>query len=254
MKTHFFSLCLLFVSFTFNAFSQKNALETEEKHERVADAKKYADSTWRRIFKEKNLVYPPKEILTRVFKDEEELEIWAKGEKDAQFTLVKTFKICAMSGSAGPKRKRGDMQVPEGFYQIEYFNPDSNFLLSVLVSYPNTSDRYFTKKLGYKDAGGQICIHGYCASIGCVAIENEPIMEYYWLYFMVRKNGQKFFPVHIFPFRFDKVKSDERKTFSEKADILTFWQNIEEGFLYFEKNKKLPSFSFGKAGEYIFQK
>jgi murein L,D-transpeptidase YafK len=30
------------------------------------------------------------------------------------------------SGSLGPKRRFGDEQVPEGFYELDWFNPQSN--------------------------------------------------------------------------------------------------------------------------------
>jgi hypothetical protein len=57
------------------------------------------------------------------------------------YSLVKTYPICATSGRVGPKRRFGDEQVPEGFYELDWFNPQSNFYLSLHVSYPNKSDR-----------------------------------------------------------------------------------------------------------------
>jgi len=39
------------------------------------------------------------------------------------------------------KRRFGDEQVPEGFYELDWFNPQSNFYLSLNVSYPNAADR-----------------------------------------------------------------------------------------------------------------
>jgi murein L,D-transpeptidase YafK len=44
--------------------------------------------------------------------------------------------------------------VPEGFYRISGFNPQSQFLLSMRVSYPNALDRRL------KHSGGDIFIHG----------------------------------------------------------------------------------------------
>ncbi len=110
------------------------------------------------------------DILLRAYKQESELELWAKNKKDKQYTLLKTYKICASSGTLGPKRKQGDIQVPEGFYVIDRFNPVSNFYLSLGVSYPNASD----KILGVKGAlGGDIFIHGNCVTIGCLPISDD---------------------------------------------------------------------------------
>jgi len=39
------------------------------------------------------------------------------------------------------KRRFGDEQVAEGFYELDWFNPQSNFYLSLHVSYPNAADR-----------------------------------------------------------------------------------------------------------------
>src|SRR5205814_6993990 len=87
--------------------------------------------------------------------------------------LIKTYRVCAASGGLGPKLQAGDGQVPEGFYEISQFNPWSQFLLSMRVSYPNALDR----KL--KHTGGDIFIHGNCVTIGCLPIEDGPIQELY---------------------------------------------------------------------------
>ena len=52
-----------------------------------------------------------------------------------------SYPICAGSGDLGPKRERGDGQVPEGLYEIDRFNPTSRYHLSLRVNYPNLSDR-----------------------------------------------------------------------------------------------------------------
>jgi murein L,D-transpeptidase YafK len=43
----------------------------------------------------------------------------------------KTYKVCAMAGAIGPKRMQDDYQVPEGFYYINRFNPNSNYHLAL---------------------------------------------------------------------------------------------------------------------------
>ena len=47
-------------------------------------------------------------------------------------------------------------------------------------------------------------IHGSCVSIGCYAMTDEKIKEIYALADAALRNGQRFFRVHIFPFRMAK--------------------------------------------------
>ena len=69
------------------------------------------------------------------------MEIGLKAMLKTAFTLFKTYKVCMQSGSIGPKRSEGDNQVPEGFYYINEFNPNSNYHLSLGLNYPNASDK-----------------------------------------------------------------------------------------------------------------
>jgi len=71
------------------------------------------------------------DLFLRAFKADELIEVWIKDKEEEQFQLLRTYTICSSSGKAGPKRRRGDLQVPEGFYHINVFNPYSNFYLSL---------------------------------------------------------------------------------------------------------------------------
>src|SRR5579863_1055617 len=102
------------------------------------------------------IAYPPKRIFIRAFKQERELELWG-GNRTGAMHLLRTYAIAAASGGPGPKRREGDMQVPEGVYRVARFNPHSRFHLSLGLDYPNASDRI----LGYRGhLGGDIYIHG----------------------------------------------------------------------------------------------
>ena len=90
----------------------------------------------------------------------------------------------------GDKRREGDGRTPEGWYEIDYRNPNSRFHLSLHVSYPDARDRAEAKALGV-DPGGEIFIHGYGGLIdwfaalwrhgdwtaGCIAVTNDQIEE-----------------------------------------------------------------------------
>ena len=90
------------------------------------------------------------ELYFRIFKLEEEFEVWVKNKSDLKYTLFKTISICASSGDLGPKRKQGDYQVPEGFYEIATFNPNSSYHLAMKINYPNQSDQLKKRRFVYK--------------------------------------------------------------------------------------------------------
>ena len=73
------------------------------------------------------------------------------------------------------------MQMPEGFYKISAFNPNSRFHLSLRVDYPNDEDRKHGKADGRKNLGGDIMIHGSNVSIGCLAMGDDEIEEIFTL-------------------------------------------------------------------------
>jgi murein L,D-transpeptidase YafK len=55
-----------------------------------------------------------------------QVQVEVKNHLKDTFQLFKTYKVCAVAGTLGPKRIQGDYQVPEGFYYINIFNPNSS--------------------------------------------------------------------------------------------------------------------------------
>ncbi len=139
-------------------------------------------------------------VFLRGFKYEKELELWI--EVDSFFCLFRTYPICTLSGKTGPKRQQGDLQVPEGVYFIDRFQPKSKYHLSLRINYPKAADLYFANS---KRPGGEIYIHGQCASAGCIPIKNSKIEEVYLLTWEAKESGQEQIPVHIFPCEMDKA-------------------------------------------------
>lgn len=170
------------------------------------------------------------------------LEIYLQGA-DGKYSLFKTKDICAASGTLGPKTKTGDNQSPEGFYYITTarFNPWSSYHLSLNLGYPNTYDRAH----GY--TGAFLMIHGNCVSIGCYAMTDAGIEEIYTLASAANKNGQKIIRVHSFPFpmsteNLEKVKANKHHD---------FWQNLKQGWDWFEENDVPPNVEV-RGGDYVF--
>ena len=169
----------------------KTFTDTQRKYPRVRTAIEEKDTLLRQLFADRGIVYPPKEIFIRVFKQEKVLELWAFLASEAVFKRVKGYSICRTSGNLGPKRREGDLQIPEGFYFIDRFNPKSNFYLSLGINYPNRSDTILGKK---GEPGSDIFIHGGCATVGCVPITDDSIKEVYWVAVQAKSNGHSKIP------------------------------------------------------------
>jgi hypothetical protein len=217
---------------------------------RVRQAFGNASSGLEAHFRAEGLAYPPRRIYLRAFKAEKSLEVWVD-DPAKRWVLAKAYPFCHASGDLGPKRRQGDLQVPEGFYAIDRFNPWSSFHLSLGVSYPNRSDRILGREAnGRANLGGDIFIHGSCASIGCIAITDELIEEVYVLAVLARSRGQAQIPVHIFPMKM--TEANMTKLEARDAELLPFWRNIREGFDWFEGKKRLPKVRVGEDGRYLF--
>jgi murein L,D-transpeptidase YafK len=214
---------------------------------RVRDARVHKTEAVKQLFAAVEIAYPPRRLLLRLFKDDDLLEVWA-GDRTGPMKLVTSYAVCARSGELGPKRQQGDLQVPEGFYRITQFNPFSNFHLSMLVDYPNASDRV----LGKKPLGGEIYIHGSCVTIGCVPLTDEVIEELYLIAYDTAAKGRAVH-AHLFPKRMDDAgMSALKERAGENAALLEFWQMLRPGYLYFEEQRDLPRVSVdARTGKYV---
>jgi len=194
---------------------------------------------------EKGITTTNFEVHLRNFKYEKQLELWARNKGDKEYKLVKTFKVCATSGDLGPKRKEGDGQVPEGFYEVSWFNPMSDYHLGLKVNYPNASDRIKSKG---NRPGGDIMIHGNCVTIGCIPIENEPVEELY-VACVEAKNNNNTITLEMYPCRFTEANWN---SLSKQApgENLKFWETLKPVYLHFEANHQMPAVKVSKEGDY----
>lgn len=225
-------------------------LATQLSFQRVEAAVEEKGQSLEQQFESKGLAFPPKEIFFRAFKHELKFEVWVRDSSTDTFSLFKTYDVCMSSGELGPKRKQGDRQVPEGFYEIVVFNPLSNYHLSLGINYPNKSDSILSD---HADKGGDIYIHGGCATIGCIPLTDEMIKEIYLLSVYAKEQGQESIPVHIFPTRMENIDM-ARLIFgnSHKQKLLDFWKNLRMGYTYFQVEKRLPRIEVDKEGKYVF--
>ena len=121
-------------------------------------------------------------------KKERRLTLLSKGE------VIKTYKIALGGDPVGPKERQGDNKTPEGTYIIDSRNGDSDYHLSLHISYPNEKDKMRAKELGVSP-GGDIMIHGIKNDFswvgashtevdwtkGCIAVTDEEMEEIYKL-------------------------------------------------------------------------
>ena len=100
---------------------------------------------------------------------------------------LKAYDVGLGFAPLGHKVREGDGRTPEGEYMIDRRNPNSEFHLSLGISYPNTADRDYAARNGFSP-GGDIFIHGRPSkykdagidwTAGCIAVTNREMQEIY---------------------------------------------------------------------------
>lgn len=219
--------------------------DTQLKSSRVKEAYRSKWPGLQKLLAEKHLSPGDFDVYFRAFKQEGQLEVWAKNSGERSYQLLKTLRICAASGTPGPKRRQGDGQVPEGFYEIPSLNAYSSYHLSLRVGYPNKSDRL--KASG--DPGGDIMIHGNCVTIGCIPVEDDPIEELFVLCVEAKNRGRVIY-TDIYPCRLTDKKLEEM-TRHYATETLALWAGMKTAYAFFEKHHYRPGISTGSTGDYI---
>ena len=103
---------------------------------------------------------------------------------------IREYVISLGDNPKGHKVQEGDERTPEGKYVLDWRNPESQFHLSLHISYPNPEDKARAKKDGVSP-GGDIFVHGRPNSFGglsllfdgkdwtdgCIAVTSKEIEE-----------------------------------------------------------------------------
>lgn len=107
--------------------------------------------------------------------------------------VLRSYKVSLGLRPDGHKQFEGDYRTPEGKYRLVRRNPNSEYFLSIQISYPNDTDVARARKQGQRP-GGAIMIHGqpntprkprdYYSNVdwteGCIAVSNSDMVEI-WL-------------------------------------------------------------------------
>lgn len=240
--------CRVFVvAFSFLVLQAYGQRSTEKKVRQIFENK---SALLKKEFQQRGLTWPAKQLYIRSFKKEGQLEVWIRQESTDAFRFFKTYTVCAVSGSMGPKRRAGDYQVPEGFYYINEFRPNSQFHLALGLNYPNASDDQLSDAI---NPGNEIFIHGGCITVGCIPVKDAQIEELYVLASMAKQGGQDFIPVHIFPMRFDDKKSEQtiRKLAEYTPGYDKLSLSLKKVYDYFELHHKIPLVAVDALGQYL---
>jgi len=136
-----------------------------------------------------------------VFKGKRELQLF-DGDR-----LIKTYRVALGTNPVPPKERQGDRATPEGEYFICHKNPQSQYHLSLAISYPGPADAKRGLKTGLISKreskaiikahanhktppwgtrlGGEVFVHGKGSTpdwtLGCVALDDPDIEELYHL-------------------------------------------------------------------------
>ena len=174
---------------------------------------------------------PSSPVLIRTYKKEAELEVW-KMNSQGQYARLKTYPMCRWSGQLGPKKREGDMQVPEGFYTIApgQMNPNSHYYLAFNVGYPNAYDRALGRD------GGSVMVHGVCSSAGCFSMTDEQVADIYAVARDAFRGGQREIQLQSYPFH---MTAENMAKYRLDPNI-AFWKEIKKGSDYFEVTKVEP--------------
>jgi len=162
-------------------------------------------------------------VHIRIFKQSRELELYVRGREG--FELYRTYPVCDMSGTLGPKRFEGDYQAPEGFYTVaaERLHPHSDFHLAFNLGYPNAFDRAAGR------TGSNIMIHGGCASNGCFAMTDYYMEQIYLLAEAALQNGQEDIGIEIYPFRM----TEQNLAAHASSRWIDFWRSLKPAHDHF---------------------
>lgn len=250
LKSNLLTILLLLIC-SQTLFAQNSFTDYQKSFSRVAKAFTNREESLKKEFEAKGFSWPVKHMYIRSFKYDSELQVWVKNKPTDTFSLFKSYKVCALAGTMGPKRMEGDYQVPEGFYYINEFNANSQYHLSLGLNYPNPSDKLLADPM---KPGGEIYIHGSCVTTGCIPILDNKIEELYVLSSHAKGSGQDFIPVHIFPAKYDVKKSAEYLERLHESDLSlkSFEHNLRGVYDFFEEHHRLPVIAISPEGKYVF--
>ena len=207
------------------------------------------------MFKDHDIAFPPKYLKANVYKRSYEFELWAGNTPETAVAIAR-FPICSMDFVPGPKLQQGDERTPEGRYHLTALGHSKNWWMWIdpfhiedegkvgsghsyyyCTEYPNETDKQRSRSIGIRNPGNAICLHGNCASLGCVSLTNDIFTTVFAL--LYGHDEKKYGPIelNIFPFRLEDIQSlaeeaEKAASFNEQTQALgaekirVFWEQL----------------------------
>jgi murein L,D-transpeptidase YafK len=108
--------------------------------------------------------------------------------------ILRSYRISLGLRPEGSKERAGDYRTPEGSYRLARRNPNSDYFLSIQVTYPGPQDLERARR-NHWNPGGSVMVHGqpntprHPASFyaredwtdGCIALSNADMVEFWHL-------------------------------------------------------------------------
>jgi len=81
---------------------------------------------------------------------------------------------------------------------------------------------------------------------------DDKIKEIYLFAEFAKRSGQEKIPVHIFPFKMTDENIANYTNMTKRYDSYRdFWQNLKDGYDYFENSHIVPSIKVDNRGKYL---
>lgn len=227
---------LIFILLLFNSFYAE-AMAPKLNWEKAVDnaIRRYGlknEPYLKRLFAQADVPYPPREIALLAFKQEREVQLWAKNEHQS-WRQIHTYPLTAFSGRLGPKLRENDRQIPEGVYRLTTLNPFSSMHLSMMINYPNHFDRLQASKDGRHQLGSNIFLHGKALSVGCLAVGDKAIDQ---LFLLVHRVGLSHVQLIIAPNDLRQGKA-ATSNFAQPRWLPELYENIARALNQFPRTR-----------------
>jgi len=148
-----------------------------------------------------------------------------------------------VSGGPDRGRREGDKQVPEGFYEIDRFNPKSLSPPLLGLNYPNAA----TSCSRHEHPAAISSSMAADVTVGCAPLGDEAIEELYLAALDAHDRGQTRIQVHVFP---DRMSGPEWERYAageiaRRRNWRRFGRNCVR-IEYFERRRVLPIITVGR--------
>ncbi len=168
--------------------------------------------------------------LLRVFRQEQELEVWLREGIGGRYALFRTLTITAESP-----------EVADGVYLLEarHLRDTSKHGLIMDTGFPNAVDKAAARH-------GQLWLHASTADGLTLSTEQMEIL--YLLAEQALRGRDRVLPLYILPFRM----SDRRLECEKNHPRHALWTSLRQGSAYFDQ-EKLPPLDGARDGLYVFR-